>query len=288
MRIWTAFAAPLLLCRTVDAFYSHLSYLPKTAARASPLFVSAALQQQDDPRNVTNSGGAGEEVLVVVEEKKRRLEMPWSDLHSFALDDNLPRYTRVLPGKTPKSFALWRTMMQDVPELSGYPIQFLREKLEEEAPEVLPYLDEFYFEPSGGLSGKVYGVAGLKDGTKIETSSVGQVEVTIPLGYVLTETEGIAYELGKPLPQMMEEGGYDLDGAAGKIVGTAGALGQQAAATLSDAIATTPQKGTTTVGSEEDPNAMLVRLGASTGLLLAGATAMSMLSHHLTVNVFWV
>lgn len=235
------------------------------------------------------SDGQSVEDIKPSDEDNALPDMPWSDFHAFALRDNLPRYTRVLPGKVPKTYALWRTMMQEVPELSGYPISFLREKCARdkenasgkncpEAPNVLPFLDYFYFEPSGGLSGQVYGVPGLKDGTKIETSPVGQVEVTIPLGYVLTEVDGIAYELGKPLVQ---EGGYSLDALAASR--TAGSLAKQATATMSEAI---NQRGA--VASEEDPNTMLVRLGASTGLLLVGATAMSMLSHHLTVNVFWV
>lgn len=124
---------------------------------------------------------------------------------------------------------------------------------------------------------------GLRDGTNIETASVGQVEVTIPLGYVLTEGDGVAYELGKPLVQ--EEEAYSMDGVTKKAIRTAGSLSSQATSTVSETIR---QRGAPTVGTEEDPNSMLVRLGASTGLLLAGATAMSMLSHHLTVNVFWV
>jgi hypothetical protein len=110
------------------------------------------------------------------------------------------------------------------------------------------------------------------------------VEVTIPLGYVLTEDDGIAYELGKPLVQ--GEDFYSLDGTTKTAIRTAGSLGKQAASNLAAGFNTrgTPQ----TAGSEEDANVMLVRLGASTGLLLAGATAMNMLSHHLTVNVFWV
>ena len=106
--------------------------------------------------------------------------LPWSEFHDWALRDNIPKYTRILPGDTPKTFALWRTMLQEVPELTGYPINFLQTKyaskplttnptqinngnssnssaLEapEIVPEILPFLDNFYFEPSGGLSGQV-------------------------------------------------------------------------------------------------------------------------------------
>jgi len=102
-----------------------------------------------------------------------RLELPWSEFHDWALRDNLPKYTRTLPGVTSKTYALWRTMLQDVPELSGYPIDFLQMKyaqppLKREVnittataqaldvvPEKLAFLNNFYFEPSGGLSGQV-------------------------------------------------------------------------------------------------------------------------------------
>lgn len=122
-----------------------------------------------------------------------RLDMPWSNFHDWALRDNLPRYIRILPGKKPRTYALWRTMMQDVPELSGYPIEFLQKKYAAKprqqrkesngttkdddddddttaetkktqrvasskpgtVPEVLPYLDNFCFENAGGLSGQV-------------------------------------------------------------------------------------------------------------------------------------
>ena len=125
----------------------------------------------------------------------------------------------------------------------------------------------------------MYGVPGLKDGTVIETSPVGQVEVTIPLGYVLTEDAGIAYELGKPLAEVDDEG---ISRKAGKAAGT---LSRSASQGMVAAMSNS-RKGSGF--TEEDPNAMLVRLGASTGLLLAGATAVNMLSHHMTVNVFWV
>ncbi|CAB9522260.1 expressed unknown protein [Seminavis robusta] len=234
------------------------------------------------------------------------LSMPWSDFHHYALHDNLPKYIRILPGETPHTCALWRTMLQDVPELSGYPIEFLQQRYgmapptqqEEEstdnkpsqskkqAPEMLPFLDNFYFEPSGGLSGQVYGVPGLKDGTRIETSSVGQVEVTIPLGYVLTQEAGVAYELGNPLPTTESTSNEAFtDGMAR----TASSLTQQASDAVvqnsANLLATTTKTAAT---MDDEDSAFLVKLGATTGIVLAGATAVSMLSHHLTVNVFWV
>lgn len=130
--------------------------------------------------------------------------LPWSDVQDWALRDNLPRYIRRLPGEQPKTYALWRTMLQDVPELSGYPIDFLQTKCEplvgesssqtktnsddsetkssatkrkklEGVPEMLPYLDNFYFEPSGGLSGQVrYGRKILHSSkTRDNTSAFG-------------------------------------------------------------------------------------------------------------------
>ena len=108
---------------------------------------------------------------------------------------------------------------------------------------------------------------------------MGQVEITIPLGYVLTEEGHVAYELGKPLSQAtMSKGGYSLEGISKRVRSdSATALLQRQGGGV-----------TVKVEEEEDPNIMLVRLGATTGLLLAGATAVNMLSHHLTVNVFWV
>ena len=40
--------------------------------------------------------------------------------------------------------------------------------------------------------------------------------------------------------------------------------------------------------TDNDANQDLVYLGGATAMLLASATAVGMLSHHLTVNVFWV
>jgi len=60
-------------------------------------------------------------------------------------------------------------------------------------------------------------------------------------------------------------------------------------AVTSNILASTTRQGIDIAGMDwKDPDGYLVKLGASTGLLLAGATAVNMLSHHLTVNVFWV
>ena len=41
-------------------------------------------------------------------------------------------------------------------------------------------------------------------------------------------------------------------------------------------------------GATASADSNLINLGGMTAMLLAGASAVGMLSHHLTVNVFWV
>ena len=72
-------------------------------------------------------------------EKKRndeKLAMPWSDIQNEALRDNIAKYTVMIPlkaedkskeGEQSQVFALWRTMLKDVPEIAGYPIDFLQQ-----------------------------------------------------------------------------------------------------------------------------------------------------------------
>lgn len=88
-------------------------------------------------------------------------------------------------------------------------------------PKVLPLLDEFQFEPNGGITGKAYGLMGIANGATIQTPPLrqSQMSFTIPNGYVLleeSESESdlnddsydindddvrilLAYELGLPL-----------------------------------------------------------------------------------------
>jgi hypothetical protein len=42
------------------------------------------------------------------------------------------------------------------------------------------------------------------------------------------------------------------------------------------------------VVGDKETTSMLVNLGATTGIVLGGALAVNLLSHHLTLNVFWV
>jgi hypothetical protein len=226
------------------------------------------------------------------EDSSNELDMPWSKFQEWALRDNLPRYVVAIPVGTrgrQKLFALWRTMSREVTELSGYPIEMLQEmhtrqlKHKENSdaalpitPDVLPVLDEFKFESSGGLSGCVYGIPGVADGTKIETTMVKDVQFTVPRGYVQTADGAVAYELGTPLRDF-----YSLDGTSGTMREISSSMAKTAAELAKGVAVNTPP-------ADEDPDTMLVRLGVVTAVALGGATAMSMLSHHLTFNVFWV
>ena len=252
--------------------------------------------------------------------------MPWSDFQRWALRDNLPRYVVSIPAtgvvvdsddggrlRPPemRAYALWRTLTQEVMELAGYDPRYLAAAHAADArradsvaaagndisddpkstsldtPGILPFLDQFEFTPDGGVSGRAYGLPGIADGTSIETSSVSGVEYTVPRGYVRTADGVAAYELGAPAGDF-----YSLDGTAGSMTEQARKAMLQAVAGAAKAIragglATDSGLARDTTGSGE-ADAMLVRLGGTTAVLLAGATAMSMLSHHLTVNMFWV
>lgn len=285
--------------------------------------------------------------------------MPWTDFQKWALRDNLPRYLVSIPvGKDGQHrlYALWRSMIREVVELSGYHVEFVREmhsrqlrqknkelgatassnnssinsksdaqnsKGIEEAqapknhvgdgsdddvnvekdgvksickdmnqppsltitPDILPLLDEFQFEPNGGVSGRAYGIPGIASGSFIQTSCVVDVEQTVPMGYIRTQDGTVAYELGLPA------GGSNYNGLEQRKAMLQN-MGKLAASMARDGagVATTAASVAGRGGGVVDDNgdAILVRLGGVTAALLAGATAVNMLSHHLTVNVFWV
>ena len=220
-----------------------------------------------------------------------RLDLPWKDVQIWALRDQLPKYTVQVPMKknnrdTIQVYSLWRTLSNEVTELSGYPLPFLLERQAElmkknetscaTTLEILPYLDEFEFESNGGLSGRVYGVAGVADGTRIQTTPVGDVQTTIPKGFVRTEDGAVIYELGKPIQEV-----YSLDGTSkNALVLGVGSATKSLGSSMSR------------IGNPTDENPILdedlIRLGGLTSLVIGGALAIEMMSHHLTINVFWV
>lgn len=214
----------------------------------------------------------------------QELSLPWTDFQDWALRDNMEKYVVSVPrpgASKPQLFGLWRSLSREVVELSGYPADQLRERYEAQQqqnneatekskkpiPDILPMLDEYEFEPSGGLSGRVYGIPGIAEGSKIETTALRDVQITVPKGYVLTDE--VVYELGSPLRTP-----YSLDGVERP------SLSKTAESLTSNALSFSDD-----VSKGDD---MLIKLGGLTGVVLAGASAVGMLSHHLTVNVFWV
>lgn len=215
------------------------------------------------------------------------LSLPWEDFQEWALRDNVDKYVVSVPrpgASKPHLYGLWRSLSREVVELSGYPADHLRERYEAQQkqneastdrmsssqkpiPDILPLLDEYEFEPSGGLSGRVYGIPGIAEGSKVETTALRDVQTTVPQGYVLTDE--VVYELGSPLRTP-----YSLDGVKRPSI-----------LEVTESLAS----NALSVGGEAaNGNSNLIQLGGLTGVLLVGATAVGMLSHHLTVNVFWV
>ncbi len=235
-----------------------------------------------------------------------RDDMPWSDIQKWALEDNIQKFTVTIPSSK-KRVALWRTMAREVTELAGYPIPFLVKMHQRslktngnnitlastaESPGVLPMVDDFEFASNGGVSGRAYGIPGIADGTRINTPPLVFVEQTIPLGYVTTEEDelGVAfsYELGLSASSSV----YSLDGTErSSALLSARRLVLEGAADSSKRLADVAKDMQVTGSgllSDTESNRDLVYLGGATAMLLASATAVGMLSHHLTVNVFWV
>jgi hypothetical protein len=245
---------------------------------------------------------------------RQMLDMPWNSVQSNALSDKVSRFTiQILPlndataDKVPNQrYILWRNLQYDTPELAGYPLEFLVERLHEVATErqilqhvnhanILPFLDEYEFESSGGLTGNVYGVAGVADGTRIRTPPVALVQDTLPHNFVRTANGSVIYELGRPAlsieskeqpetNQSEEQELYSLSGVSKRW----NRDGKQMAV----AMLGTKQTDTRKIGQQQRNDGMidtdLLNLGGLTALVIGGAMAMESLSHHLTVNVFWI
>ncbi|KAL9181462.1 hypothetical protein ACHAXT_010267 [Thalassiosira profunda] len=246
-----------------------------------------------------------------INEEQDKLDMPWSDVQEWALQDNLAKFTVVIPTPIqdgqPKRFAMWRTLAREVPELAGYPIPFLHEMHQRatkkkatgdkagETPGVLPMVDDFEFTSEGGVVGRAYGLPGIADGTRIQTPSLVSAETTVPLGYVTTEGDagskdgvGFSYELGICASSSV----YSLDGTErSAALAAARRLVMEGAADSTKLAANVAREAAVTGSgllSDTEANQDLVYLGGATAMILASATAVGMLSHHLTVNVFWV
>jgi hypothetical protein len=113
------------------------------------------------------------------------------------------------------------------------------------------------------------------------------VQLTIPRGYVLTEDASAAYELGMPLSE--EKYSFDLANML-KVDASTNRANVVWQDTVRSGVKETGKVALNLAGSVSDKETrdMLTNLGATTAILLGGATAVNMLSHHLTVNVFWV
>ena len=236
-----------------------------------------------------------------------RDDMPWSNVQQWALEDNITKFTVTLPSSK-KRYAMWRTMAREVTELAGYPIPFLVKMHErslkvdddnktlnstgETTPGILPMVDDFEFASNGGVVGRGYGIPGIADGTRINTPPLVSVEQTIPLGYVTTEEDELGVSFSYELGICASISVYSLDGterssallSARRLV-LEGAV--DSSKRLAD-VAKDIQVSGSGLLSDAESNRDLAYLGGATAMLLASATAVGMLSHHLTVNVFWV
>jgi hypothetical protein len=218
-----------------------------------------------------------------------RDDFPWSDMQAWTLHDQVPRYTIQVDAID----SMTQKPTIKVPELAGYPIPFLARRYLsalqadgwdrfaspaiQSITDVLPFLDEFEFTTSGGMTGRVYGVQGVADGTSIETSAVGSVEITIPKGFVETH-DGLLYELGRPARRRADDV-YSLDGARKSLMASADLARGLSTESLSNSLRQRDE-------SSWDPE--LKQFGALTAVVVVGALAFETLQHHLTVNIFWV
>lgn len=273
---------------------------------STQLYSSTSTENKDESTKTSSVSDNEKQTSQSAKATKNKLDMPWSDIQEYALVDNLPKFTVMISTNgSSKQYAMWRTLSREVTELAGYPIPFLVRMYEsmlekdgkgQTTPGVLPMVDDFEFAPNGGITGRAYGLPGIADGTKINTPPLIGVETTVPLGYVTTDNDrgegvGFSYELGTCASSSV----YSLDGSErsaallsarrmmmeGMDMGVASS--KQVASVAKDAVVA--GSGLLT---DAEANQDLVYLGGATAMLLASATAVGMLSHHLTVNVFWV
>jgi hypothetical protein len=257
---------------------------------------SAASEQQrtKDPVDTTQNKSQKDSASAVTSASSV-MDLPWSEMRAWALRDAVPKHKVQVVARNGslQSFVLWRNLCQDTAEITGYPLDFVVERYKEqrrrdvEASDdsktavdgidtmttILPYLDDFEFEPTGGVRARVYGVQGVADGSPLQTAAVAGVERTLPQRYVCTADGSVVYELGNPKQDAQPI--YSLDGTTKMMKEW-------------------KRKRTESPNMEESSGALaqvdpeLLQLGGLTALLIGGAIAVEALSHHLTINVFWV
>lgn len=302
--LWMMFFIQLLAVSSVDSFVIQPSQLRSCKTHHT---------QQHHRRRTTiiatsSSTESTADTLASKNNKVERDDMPWSNVQQWALEDNITKFTVTLPSSK-KRYAMWRTMAREVTELAGYPIPFLVKMHErsvkvddnesaksigetETTPGILPMVDDFEFASNGGVVGRAYGIPGVADGTRINTPPLVSVEQTIPLGYVTTEEDELGVSFSYELGICASNSVYSLDGterssallSARRLV-LEGAV--DSSKRLAD-VAKDMQVSGSGLLSDAESNRDLAYLGGATAMLLASATAVGMLSHHLTVNVFWV
>lgn len=191
----------------------------------------------------------------------------WSDIQEWALKDNLSKYTITT---STHSFILWNTMINEVTELQGYTIPYLQSKLQD-TKQIVPYITNYEFVNNGGIKGEIYNKAGIADSSVIITDALVNVVNTLPSGYVQTvsnnDNTGMVYELG-----------YAMNDQS-KLVAQRSTLLQSLSSNINDA---------TSDATSDDTVNLVKNVAGVTALALGSGIAYNLLTHHLTVNVFWV
>lgn len=300
--LWMMFFIQLLAFSSVDSFVIQPSHF-----RSCKTHHHTQHHSRRTTIIATSSSTESTTDTPISKNNVERDDMPWSNVQQWALEDNITKFTVTLPSSK-KRYAMWRTMAREVTELAGYPIPFLVKMHErslkvdddnkrmnstgETTPGILPMVDDFEFASNGGVVGRGYGIPGIADGTRINTPPLVSVEQTIPLGYVTTEEDELGVSFSYELGICASNSVYSLDGterssallSARRLV-LEGAV--DSSKRLAD-VAKDMQVSGSGLLSDAESNRDLAYLGGATAMLLASATAVGMLSHHLTVNVFWV
>ena len=317
-----------LLLHRVSGFF----YLQKTPSS----LISSTISYRTSSRNIVSVDEHYTKKSRRNIEEDEGYQYPWSTVQDYVLRDSLPKFTiripveqnnssssstliSTTPGKIEtrknkeqnvvfSSFALWRSLIEETPELSGYPIDFLQARYNEQQTrgfksdnedekvtkkvdlppssdtttiptllEALPFLDDYEFSNEGGICGNVYGLDCVADGSRITTPAVINVKESLPKGYIQTSDGSALFELGRPI------------GNDERSKNTPSGVEVVAKKSIENAAGIVSNIDLNAVSYDaDDADGLLLRLGATTGILLAGATAINLLSHHMTVNVFWV